>query len=93
MACPLVPIVPPVFCKAPAPLPGVSVSVPVPPCVMVPFELSRTAGASVRSVLFVWMTPPFELSSVPETASVVGPLCHCEMWPPWFFRFAAVNAS
>ncbi|KXU88277.1 hypothetical protein CI15_12260 [Paraburkholderia monticola] len=81
MTRPLLWMVPPAFEIDPAPLPASSVSVPVPACVIVPPSLSSVAGARVRSVLFVWSLPPAELSSVPDTATFIGPLPVCVIVP------------
>ncbi|CAB3807339.1 hypothetical protein LMG28614_06573 [Paraburkholderia ultramafica] len=78
---PLLWMVPPAFEIAPAPWPASSVSVPMPAWVIVPPSLSRVAGASVKSVLLVCSVPPAELSSVPDTATFIGPLPVCVIVP------------
>ncbi|CAB3807336.1 hypothetical protein LMG28614_06572 [Paraburkholderia ultramafica] len=79
---PAVMIFPPTFDREPALLPGAIVRVPVPASRIVPPSLLRVAGASVRSVLFVWIVPPFELSSVLLTLTPIGDAPYCVIVPP-----------
>ncbi len=80
---------PPAFESDPDPLPGVSVSVPVPASTISPPSLLIAAGASVRFVLLVWNVPPFELSNVPPTLKTIGPVPYWVIVPPWFSRSVA----
>ncbi|VWD61091.1 hypothetical protein BCO71171_06603 [Burkholderia contaminans] len=77
---PLLAIAPPTFDTEPVPPPNVSV--PLPAWVIVPPSLTSAAGASVRSVLLVCSVPPFELSSVPDTFTLIAPAPVCVIVPP-----------